>query len=168
MYHLKCVKAWLVDTNVDNRIGLKHVYRRRLRRQSRIEFLLPLFHEIGLGKFYVRLIMILAKIVSKNSHTFLTSISVTVERRKIRHSIPGYLPIPVEISVKSNCPVAIFVMNVIIQVAVLLVLELSPSLAHAVRRDELYVVVCNTLSPPRVAVIFPASNTLSVAIISVR
>ena len=108
MYHLKCVKAWLVDTNVDNRIGLKHVYRRRLRRQSRIEFLLPLFHEIGLGKF------------------------------------------------------------VVIQVAVLLVLELSPSLAHAVRRDELYVVVCNTLSPPRVAVIFPASNTLSVAIISVR
>ena len=158
------MKAWLVDTNVDNRIGLKHVYRRRLRRQSRIEFLLPLFHEIGLGKFYVRLIMILAKIVSKNSHTFLTSISVTVERRKIRHSIPGYLPI----SVKSNCPVAIFVMNVVIQVAVLLVLELSPSLAHAVRRDELYVVVCNTLSPPRVAVIFPASNTLSVAIISVR
>ena len=153
---------------MDDIKGLKHVSKGKLRKLSRMEFVLPLYHEIGLGMCYIRLIMILAKTVYKSSHTFLTSIFVTVERKRIRRSILGCLLIPVGISVKSNCHVVISVTSVVMQIAALLVLASLPFLVHVVRQNELSGVVCNILSLLRIAVSFPVSNILLVAIISVR
>ena len=74
---------------------------------------------------------------------------VSVERRRIRNSIPGFLPTVVAISAVVLFLVVTSVMNAATQVLALPALALSLSPAHVARQSEPFVAACSTRNRPR-------------------